>query len=219
MCTLLVVMAHPDDAELLCYGTIKRYAEKGYDCHLVIATKGEQAVMTQAPKGSRIAETEDAFKNIDIKISCLNFPDGFLRHEIPLMTALQKQIETIKPTIIITHNPGYGGLEHQDHDELGKATYSAAIRYGTHLKKLLFAEPLYSSMVSFQANVFINIDKYYQEKIASIKSHLSQEGKFYTDERHLEIRANVMAPYLNIMSGERFKGKYESFYQAYEIKK
>jgi LmbE family N-acetylglucosaminyl deacetylase len=217
MGTLLLIMAHPDDAELLCYGTVKRYAEKGYKCYLLLATKGEQAVVANSLKGDRMTETRDAFKNVDINISCLNFPDGFLRQDYLLMTALQKQIECIRPTVIITHNPGCGGLEHQDHDELGKAAYSTAIRYGSDLEKILFAQPLYSGFTSFQPNLFISIDKYYKEKIEIIKSHVSQEEKFYMNERYLEMRASFISPYITVHNN-RFGGKFELFNQAYAVK-
>lgn len=216
MSKLLVIVAHPDDAELLCYGTIKKYAEKGYECYLLLATKGEQAAVNKSFSGDRIAETKDAFKNTDIKISCLNLPDGFIRQDHSLMADLQKQIERIDPTVIITHHPDDRGLEHQDHNELGRATYSAAIRYGDNLERILFAEPLFSRFISFQPNLFINIDKYYEEKTQILKCHISQEEKFFLNDKYLEIRTDSMSPYIRV-NKERFIGKYELFYQTYAV--
>jgi LmbE family N-acetylglucosaminyl deacetylase len=209
-------MAHPDDAELLCYGTIKKYAEQGYECHLLLLTKGEQAAVNQSPEGDRIAETRNAFKNVNINISCLYFTDGFLRQDYMLMATLQQQIERVDPAVIITHYPDSGWLEHQDHNALGNAAYSAGVRYGRNLEKLLFAEPLFSHFIDFRPNLMINIDPYFEEKVQMIKRHVSQDQKFYTDERFLAMRAGTMSPYISI-GGERFAGKFELFYQAYAV--
>jgi LmbE family N-acetylglucosaminyl deacetylase len=216
MGTLLVIMAHPDDAELMCYGTIKRYEEKGYDCHLLLATMGEKATKSKNLGDSRLDETAEAFKETDINISCLNLPDGFIKQDNTLMTALQKQIEAVNPTVIITHHPDETGLEHQDHSELGRATFSVAIRYDKQLKKLLFAEPLFSYYTYFRPNLYVNIDKYYEEKTKIIKCHASQAEKFYINEKFIAMRACSPAPYINF-GGSRFNGKYELFYQAYAL--
>jgi LmbE family N-acetylglucosaminyl deacetylase len=216
MKSLLVVMAHPDDAELLCYGTIKKYATQGYRCHLLLVTKGEQAVLSYSPAGGRMDETKNAFKKIDIEISCLHFTDGFLRQDMMLMAALQRQIEEIDPAVIITHFPDAMGLEHQDHSALGMAVFSSALRYGGSVERILYAEPLFSSFISFHPNLFVNIDEYYDEKIEMISCHASQEKKFYMDKRFLELRASHMSSFVNF-SDNRFNGKYEMFFQAYAV--
>jgi LmbE family N-acetylglucosaminyl deacetylase len=216
MGVLLVVMAHPDDAELLCYGAIKKYAEQGYDCHLLLLTKGEQATVNKGPYGDRIAETKNAFDNVNINISCLDFTDGFLRQDYMLMATLQQHIERLNPTVVITHYPDGGWLEHQDHNALGNAVYSAAIRYANNLEKVLFAEPLFSNFISFHPNLLINIDKYFDEKVAIMKRHVSQDEKFYIDEKFLEMRAGSMSPYISV-NGKRFAGKFELFYQVYAV--
>ena len=40
---IAVVTAHPDDAELLCGGTIARYTGNGHSVTVIIATNGEVA--------------------------------------------------------------------------------------------------------------------------------------------------------------------------------
>ena len=37
---LCVIVAHPDDAEVLCYGTIQKYLRKGWFCRILIVTSG-----------------------------------------------------------------------------------------------------------------------------------------------------------------------------------
>ncbi|MDR1272441.1 MAG: PIG-L family deacetylase [Clostridiales Family XIII bacterium] len=220
MGVLLVVMAHPDDAELMCYGAIKKYAARGYECHLLLLTKGEQSTFNEGSREDRgkyrIAETKKAFSKVDINISCLDFTDGFIRQDYMLMATLQQQMERIDPTVVITHYPDGGWLEHQDHNALGNATYSAAIRYAHNLEKVLFTEPLFSNFISFHPNLLISIDEYFEEKVEILKHHVSQDEKFYIDEKFLEMRAASMSPYIRI-NGERFTGKFELFYQVYAV--
>ena len=39
---LCVIVAHPDDAEVLCYGTIQKYLRKGWFCRILIVTSGDK---------------------------------------------------------------------------------------------------------------------------------------------------------------------------------
>ena len=39
---ILVIMAHPDDAEFICGGTIARLVAEGHDVHYVLVTSGNR---------------------------------------------------------------------------------------------------------------------------------------------------------------------------------
>lgn len=41
---MLVVMAHPDDIEIGCYGLIKKLVLRGAVCYVAIATNGENGL-------------------------------------------------------------------------------------------------------------------------------------------------------------------------------
>ena len=44
---VLAVMAHPDDAEILCAGTLIRLAELGWEIHIATAASGDCGTMTE----------------------------------------------------------------------------------------------------------------------------------------------------------------------------
>ena len=44
---VLAWMAHPDDAEILCAGTLIRLAEAGWEVHIATATSGDCGTQTQ----------------------------------------------------------------------------------------------------------------------------------------------------------------------------
>ena len=46
MPTALTFLAHPDDAEILCAGTLIRLADAGWEIHVATATPGDCGTMT-----------------------------------------------------------------------------------------------------------------------------------------------------------------------------
>ena len=42
-------MAHPDDAEILCGGTLIRLADKGWEIHIVTGSRGDCGTTTLSP--------------------------------------------------------------------------------------------------------------------------------------------------------------------------
>jgi len=212
---LLVIMAHPDDAELSCYGTICKYVDEGVFCSLVIATKGENVIRKDKTPLDRLNETQKAFHKTKIDISCLNIKDGNIVHDLNLMRVLKKIIQEINPTTIISHYPDEFGYEHQDHTALGKAVISCAFRYCKNLRMLLLAEPLFRGFTSFRGNHFVNVSNYYDDKKLAIKKHKSQYNKHYTNVKFLKNRLVGFSPYIN--SFRISNNKYEIFESIYTI--
>ena len=44
--TAMVIMAHPDDAEFLCAGTVAKWCDQGWTVYYVLATSGDRAPTT-----------------------------------------------------------------------------------------------------------------------------------------------------------------------------
>jgi len=49
---VLAVMAHPDDAEMLCAGTLIRLHEAGWEVHIATAAAGDCGTTTETPARS-----------------------------------------------------------------------------------------------------------------------------------------------------------------------
>ena len=63
---ILVIMAHPDDAELCCSGTILSSINKGLSVGIVDLTKGELG--TRGNENIRLSEAQDSAKLLNIKL-------------------------------------------------------------------------------------------------------------------------------------------------------
>lgn len=201
---LCVIVAHPDDAELLCYGTIQKYLREGWFCRILIVTSGNKGANIDRKK-----ETNKAFENSQIDIKYLNFLDGDVEMNFDLLSHIREELNTYQPNVVITHYPDSLGVEHQDHVAIGKAVINNIVRVPFLIEKLLLAEPLLSSKTSFEANYYVDISEWFEEKMEAIQKHRSQEDKFYMNRTFQTVR---MQGHNGLVSRDNLTKYYESFY-------
>jgi bacillithiol biosynthesis deacetylase BshB1 len=123
---ILVIAAHPDDAELACSGTIAKHIEKGYKVAILDLTQGELG--TRGTIETRAQEAYNAaqiLKLADRKNAKLR--DGFFE-------SVEEQIKTIisfirfyQPSIIIGNAPED---RHPDHGRAGEMIERAVFLSG-----------------------------------------------------------------------------------------
>ena len=78
---VLAVGAHPDDLELLCGGTLAKYAQLGHHVTMAVATNGEVGSMTLTKEeiaAVRKAEAAAAAAVIGADFVWMGYPDEFL---------------------------------------------------------------------------------------------------------------------------------------------
>ena len=56
----LAFMAHPDDAEFMCAGTLIRLADAGWEVHIATATPGDGGTVDQSPWAISAQRTVEA---------------------------------------------------------------------------------------------------------------------------------------------------------------
>ena len=104
--TALAFMAHPDDAEFACGGTLIRLSRLGYTIHIATVTPGDCGTMTHTPHdiaSIRTTEARKAAALINATYHCLDERDGFVVYDQP---ALHKSIDLfrqIAPSLVFTH--------------------------------------------------------------------------------------------------------------------
>ena len=103
---VLAVGAHPDDVEILCGGTLARYAADGHDVEIAIATDGTAGHREIGPTELaplREAEARSAGAVIGAEVHWLGFPDEFLFDDRPTRLAFVDVIRRARPDVILTH--------------------------------------------------------------------------------------------------------------------
>ena len=105
---ILAVGAHPDDLEILCAGTLARYAQTGHQVVMCVATDGTAGHMVvKPPELARIREREAraAAAVIEADFIWLGFPDELIFNDRETRLAFVEAIRQAKPDVIITHAP------------------------------------------------------------------------------------------------------------------
>jgi LmbE family N-acetylglucosaminyl deacetylase len=143
---LLAVLAHPDDESFGMGGTLALYAQRGVECHLICATRGEAGEMDAEhlegythPYEVREAELRCAAAKLglagvyflDYRDSGMpgspdnNHPEALAAQPLEVVAAkIAHYIRKLKPQVVITFDP-IGGYRHPDHIAIHNATVQA----------------------------------------------------------------------------------------------
>ncbi|KKU28038.1 MAG: GlcNAc-PI de-N-acetylase family [Candidatus Amesbacteria bacterium GW2011_GWA1_47_20] len=143
---VLVVMAHPDDAELYAGGTIARLVGSGIRVRVVKMTLGDmgnrqERTTSKELGGLRQKEDEAAMKVLGILPEdnvYLGLGDGEVEDDLPTIGKLALQIRLFQPDLVITHNPENvivkfdnknSWINHRDHRKIGLAVIDGTYPY------------------------------------------------------------------------------------------
>ncbi|HUT56251.1 MAG TPA: PIG-L family deacetylase [Phycisphaerae bacterium] len=105
---VLAVGAHPDDLELLCGGTLARYAELGHQVvmvHLLNGDKGHYKLSSYEVAKTRAAEAQAAGAVIGAEVLTLGIPDCELVADLATRRRVIDLIRQVRPDVVITHAP------------------------------------------------------------------------------------------------------------------
>jgi LmbE family N-acetylglucosaminyl deacetylase len=128
---ILVVVAHPDDAESFCGGTLAKLTCKGNSITLLVCTNGDRGSHTHRVCPSdlfhvRQKEQEIARQILGIQdVIWLGYRDGTLSFMSDLCERLIRVIRQMQPEIILTFDPWKHYEFHPDHRTVGYVTTEA----------------------------------------------------------------------------------------------
>jgi N-acetylglucosamine malate deacetylase 1 len=111
MIDVLAVMAHPDDAELLCAGALLRTAEAGGRTAVLDLTRGESGSFGDADGRAAEAAAAAAVLGLAERRNA-GLPDGGLVNTPAARAAVAAHIRELRPRIVIAHWPE---ARHPDH--------------------------------------------------------------------------------------------------------
>lgn len=128
----LAVLAHPDDAEFLCAGTLIRLKqEKGWEIHIATMTAGDCGSAEHAPEeiaAIRRAEAAQAAKSVGATYHCLEELDLRVIFGERPMEKVCRLLNQIGAQVVFTHSPEDYHLDHeQTSHTVRAATFAAPI--------------------------------------------------------------------------------------------
>src|ERR687888_90633 len=194
--SVLVVMAHPDDAEFGCGGTIAKWAAAGKVINYVLCTSGDKgsSVPNMSPyKLAQMRRTEqiNAAHALGARdVVFLSHEDGLLRNTIELRRDIVRAIRRFRPDAVICQDPTmrFGGnryLNHPDHRAAGDACLDAV--YPSARDPHVFPELLVDDLqphkvrevfmsTTQNADIWIDITDCFERKLDGLRQHASQVG-------------------------------------------
>jgi N-acetylglucosamine malate deacetylase 1 len=99
---ILVIAAHPDDAELCCAGTILKHISMGQKVGIVDLTLGQLG--TRGTPQIRLAESAEATRVMGLHVrENLEFRDGFFANDEAHQMALVRVIRRYQPNIVLAN--------------------------------------------------------------------------------------------------------------------
>ncbi len=195
--TAMVIMAHPDDAEFLCAGTIAKWCHQGWTVHYVLATSGDKgthdaALSQQELAALREQEQRDACRVLGVKeVTFMGLPDGFLEPGNELRGQIVRLLRRHRPDVVLTWDGFRPGFNHSDHRAIGIAVRDAV--YPAVRDHLYYPEDGEDGLEAHQVNEMllagtsepdyqVDISGYMEKKMEAIFCHRSQLGGRSTEE-------------------------------------
>jgi LmbE family N-acetylglucosaminyl deacetylase len=217
---VMVVVAHPDDAEFACAGTIAKFASEGKHVVIVLCTSGDKGTARRDISSTELAamresEQLEASRRLGVAETVfLRQGDGELVPDLNFREKVVKEIRRHRPDILITHDPFRPYALHPDHRAVGITAVDSV--YPTARDPLYFpghlAEGLEPHKVaelwmygSETPDTFIDISGTFDRKIHALKAHASQVGTGDTLEARMRERAAEVGREHGIAMAEAFK--------------
>ncbi len=206
---ILVIMAHPDDAELSCSGTILSSISNGMSVGIIDLTKGELG--TRGNEKIRLKEADDSAKVLGVKFrDNLGLRDGFFDSNEKSVLLLIEKIRLHTPNIIITNAKTD---RHPDHENTSKLVKKASFLSGlikiktkiNNKNQDLFRPNIILYCIQnnyINPDFIVDISKYFDKKIESIKCFKSQFYNPNSDEAESFISTEEFMDFINARSIE-----------------
>ena len=133
---LMVITAHPDDAEFGVAGTVAHWVAQGTVAQLVCITSGDAGsddATTDPLELATLRETEQRTAAAIVgyeEVTFLHRPDGAVANDLALREQLVRIIRAFRPETVVTSDPRVliherGFVNHVDHREAGAAAIDA----------------------------------------------------------------------------------------------
>ncbi len=186
--SVLAFFAHPDDAEILCAGTLSLLKKAGYSIHIATIGLGDKGTAKHSKEEIISLRRTEAIKAAGIlegRYHCLGFEDIFILYERESIEKASALARHIQPSIVFTHSPDDYMLDH----EISSNIVQTAC-FTTGMKNLAIPEKPYGPVPylyytdaveskdkfgnRIKPGVFVDISAEIETKEIMLASHASQ---------------------------------------------
>jgi LmbE family N-acetylglucosaminyl deacetylase len=225
---ILVILAHPDDPEFFCGGTLTRWARAGHTIDYYLFTCGDKGSNDRKVDPTELCATRrreqlEAAHVIGARdVHFMGLPDGYIEPTVELRKEIARILRAHHPDILVTCDPNNlfpsntYGINHPDHRYAGQIVLDAAFPAAgnpLYFPELLTEEGLEPHTpreiwvaIPTAANTTVTIDvtDCWENKIAAIRRHASQINDPVQLEERLRSRHSTESTTENPRYEERF---------------
>lgn len=181
---ILAIGAHPDDVDLLCGGTLAKYAHAGHQVTVAVATNGNvgSAVLSSDEIARvRYDEARSACAVIGADLIWMDFDDEWLFNDRPTRERFIDAYREARPDIVIAHS---ADDYHPDHRISGQVAADARIPAAVRLVRTSLPElaeiPRFYTMDTVgqlhdDLDVYVDITDEIDTKRRMLAAHASQK--------------------------------------------
>ena len=224
----MVVIAHADDAEWGCSGTVAKWCAEGWEVTYVLCTDGSKGsddprITSEDLVNTRRREQLKAGNILGLnKVVFLGYEDSVLEPTLELRRDIAREIRRYRPDVLICMSPtrsltDNGYIGHPDHCASGEAALSAV--FPTARDRLTFPEMLQEGLEPHKvrevwvmdhddADKFVDVTDYMETAVEALKSHASQVSEEDVDKYMRQWRSKV---------GEKVGFKYAESYNHFVL--
>ncbi len=189
---VLSVLAHPDDAEFLCAGTLLRLSrEHGWEVHIASMTPGDcGSANLPADEIARIrrAEGARAAALIGATYHCLEERDLLVFYGERPLERVTRLLRAVRPRVLLTHSPADYMLDHEVTSTLARAAAFGASAPNFfagqghpppcgHIPHLYYCDPIEGKDAlgrPVEPGFRIDVSAVIEDKAAMLAAHVSQ---------------------------------------------
>ncbi len=222
----MVIVAHPDDIEFGCAGTVARWVKAGAEVCYVLCTSGDVGIAKPELTRAQVTEIREAEQLAAAavvgvtEVVFLREPDGTLVNTLDLRKRLVREIRRFRPEVVVCLDPtlffvsSNTYINHPDHRAAGTAAVDAVFPAAgqPHVFEELAQEGLAAHKVRKlyidswgNGDTFVNITDTIDLKLAALRKHVSQMGEWDPE------------PMLREWSADAAKGKEMQYAESFRV--
>jgi LmbE family N-acetylglucosaminyl deacetylase len=128
----LCIVAHPDDVDFFCAGSVLLMTRRGVVVDFVLATSGDKGSRDGSVSGADLAATREREQLASSqvlggdRVEFLRHRDAELVDSLELRGELVREIRRSRPDVLFTFDPTPGHRQHPDHRVIGRVALDAA---------------------------------------------------------------------------------------------
>jgi LmbE family N-acetylglucosaminyl deacetylase len=216
---VLAVVAHPDDAECLCAGTLARAKAEGAGIGIFVLCQGEKG--QPSPPVAHLAATrrremKAAAELLGAELFFGKVPDGELADTPTQRRTLFEVYRRFQPSLVLAHAAGDYHADHRAAGALAEAAswFAASAGHKTRWPALRGQPALWwmdtVNMANFEPGFYIDITRYVDLKRRMLACHRSQlqrgsEGDFSPLEEQMLRQCQARGAQAGVAAAEAFR--------------